>query len=294
MTCKECNLTGFELKRNIIRELLPLFSGLLSKNEANINSAVRTLIKENVVYEDSAPKDDISKAILSDIKELRSASAHFVVIDEDQKLREDVEFLRGELNNHIRHVSDQWKKLDQTINHINATTADLYAKYDNLEQYGRRETLEIHNVPQYDKNEDTLEVVKKFFGSMMDEEVRGEYISTCHRLIVPKDKDCRNKHEDPKCPVIYVKFVQRDQKISFLKRKWLLKGKRNSNGYSYFINENLTERRRILFNVAKNRLREAGWQYVWTKNGNIKARWGKGEKTVNIDSYETLESILEG
>lgn len=293
MGCGDCSPASFDLKRKIIGELLPLLTGIISRDSEKVDSAARLLVKENVVYEGDTPKDEVSKSILQNIDDLKSSGNHFVVIDEDSKLKSDVESLRDQLNSHIRNVADEWNRLDKTIADIYETTNDLYIRYDNLEQYGRRETLEIHNVPQKSQDENTLNVVQDFFGSMMNETVRREDISTCHRLIVPNDKDNSNKHEDSKCPVIYVKFVQRDQKIHLLRKKWMLKGKRNSGGYSYFINENLTEKRRILFNVAKKQLREAGWQYVWTKNGNVKAKKGKAGKTVTIDSYEKLDSITK-
>ena len=74
-------------------------------------------------------------------------------------------------------------------------------KLDDMEQYGRRQNIEIVGVPMLD-GEDTNAVVREV-GNLLNVEVLSCHISTSHRLPVnPKNKNAN--------PSIIARFVNRD------------------------------------------------------------------------------------
>ena len=308
--CVSCSLSNFDLKRKIISEVLPLLSGLVNRNKDEFDLAVAELCEENVFFKDTdrvTPGDEISRSVLTSIERFKCARErefytsespnHMVIIDADNNLKMQIEDLKTQIASHIVKVDERKETMNVAIQSMQSSIDDLFVRYDNLEQYGRSEILELKNVAikkSANGKENILDVVQDFFRDHLNEEVRREDISTCHRVLIPA-KEGEDKEEaglrDPNSPTIYVKFAMRDQKTHMLKKKWMLKGQRNENGFSYFINENLTEKRRILFKVVKKTLRSIGWQYVWTKNGEIMARKRKGLNTLKVNSYEKLDKI---
>ena len=113
---------------------------------------------------------------------------------------------------------------------------------DELEQYGRRDNLEIHRIP-VSPNENTNEIIKKV-AQKLNVRLLDSDISTSHRIPA-----MNGKH-----PAITVKFSNRDKRNIFSNRK-NLHGKKDYsiNGVTtIYINENLTQRKRNLF--AKEKL----------------------------------------
>ena len=82
-------------------------------------------------------------------------------------------------------------------------------KLDDLEQYGRRENLEIHGVP-WTRNECTNEIVQKV-AKVLHVKLTSNDISTSHRLF---NSDIVNAYEKNQHPPIIVRFANRDKKMN--------------------------------------------------------------------------------
>ena len=83
-----------------------------------------------------------------------------------------------------------------------STTDELYESLDDLEQYSRKNSLEIHGVPEDTSAEDV--VIK--LSELLDEPVRGEDIDITHKINSGKNKP-RN---------IIVKFISHKKKNCIL------------------------------------------------------------------------------
>ncbi|XP_068082647.1 serine-protein kinase ATM [Anabrus simplex] len=157
-------------------------------------------------------------------------------------------------------------------------------KLDDLDQYGRKNSIEIHGIPEM-KTEDTLELVK-VLGQALDIEVNNIMIDACHRLK-------RQPHQST--AGIIVKFVRRTDRENFIRRR---KVKRNlnasqlgfpSNGIIY-INQNLTPYREKILGQARRLKNEKNYAYLWVDPpGNIKLR--KREEDQYVYNLKTLEDV---
>ena len=181
----------------------------------------------------------------------------------------------------IEETQSKDKKLQQEILQ---SIQELREENDALQQYSRRETLVINNVPMK-RNEDTLKVALDFIWYNLGIDINRQQVSTCHRNYPPSHLYTEN------CPPIYVKFVIRDLKRDCLKRKFRLRGKTNEYGDQFYIYENLTLFRRNLLEEVKKELHY--WKFVWTKNGNIMARKDSTSKVVKINTYRALDLLLD-
>ncbi len=140
-------------------------------------------------------------------------------INEQKELWNNVENLNSgleDLTNVVQVIEERQRQDEVERNEILESVEELREENDSLQQYGRRETLVIHNVPKKEK-EDTLQVALTFISYELGMNIRPEFVSTCHRNYPPKNTYA------PSCPPIYIKFTIRDLKRDCLRRKMRLK-----------------------------------------------------------------------
>ena len=106
--------------------------------------------------------------------------------------------------------------LREKFNKQKSETDELYESLDDLEQYSRKNSLEIHGVPEdlYTSAEDV--VIK--LSELLNEPIRGEDIDVTHKIYRGKNKP-RN---------IIVKFISCKKKTAFYKKRTALKNVRIS------------------------------------------------------------------
>ena len=161
---------------------------------------------------------------------------------------------------------------------------------DELEQYGRRENLEIHGVPTMRK-ESTNQIVKtvaKTLNVQLDE----RHISTSHRLK-------QNEEDTRQHPSIIVRFTNRDKRNEiFRKRKMLQTNQftRESINSTFGnanlkITENLTRYRKTLFYTAKLANQHLHYKFLWTSQGQIRLRQYPNSRIITVTSFSDLNKI---
>ena len=163
-------------------------------------------------------------------------------------------------------------------------------KLDNLEQYGRRQNLEIIGIPQRvdeDTNSIVIEVPK-----MMGVKVLPEQISTSYRMAVNPKK---NSDQIANPPII-ARFTNRDVKNQIYANRKLARSidLRNfsiSGTENIYVNENLTVMRKRLFWQTKQKAKEKGFKFFWTMNGNIFVRKSDDTNIIAIKCDQGLKLI---
>ena len=152
-----------------------------------------------------------------------------------------------------------------------------------LEQYGRRDNLEIHGIP-VSPNENTNELIKEV-AQKLNVRLLDSDISSSHRI------PAMNR----KYPAIIVKFSNKDKRNIIFRNRRNLHGKKNysiSGVTTIYINENLTQRKRNLFARSYKRKVEENYQYIWTNNGQIYLRKTKSDPKIEINNEEDLNKIV--
>ena len=140
---------------------------------------------------------------------------------------------------------------------------DLTEKCDELEQYLRRECVEIRSIPlpAHQQSENTDQIAIKVAG-LMGLEVKDEDLSVSHRL--KTSQTCHGKNAQ--APPIIVKFARRITREQFYRTKKKLQGVSTKDlGYTtnqkIFITESLTQKNKTLFNEAT--------RSKWKKNSSL-------------------------
>ncbi|XP_046679343.1 uncharacterized protein LOC124366786 [Homalodisca vitripennis] len=143
--------------------------------------------------------------------------------------------------------------------------SSLEMRIDDLEQYSRVNSVEIHGILQQ-KNEDVVAVVKEV-GKALDLEITDSMIDNCHRL-------GRRPGPNSPQPGIVVKFVRRLDKEELL-RKCRVKSNFSTRHMNLsmdqpiYINEALSQARRRLLAAARQVKKEKSFKYLWVRGGKL-------------------------
>lgn len=176
---------------------------------------------------------------------------------------------------------DQLKKktceFEQSMKEKDATIAELRVNVSSLEQYSRRNNVEIRGL-RTTPNEDLLKEINVLAGRLRLPEVAALDTESIHRLPV----------REGMVPPILIRFTHRSTRDLWLSKRTTL---RNENIY---VNENLTKHVKALFWKTKQLAREHSYKFVWTRNGKIFVRQKEGAAVIRIEHEEDLRKCFNG
>ena len=192
-----------------------------------------------------------------------------------------------EENNNLRNENITLSK-DNIISQkkIDECTVEL----EGVKQYLRHEIVEFQKIPNegtYQHPEDCYQIVKDFCDRYLDITISRYDISICHRQFNPAEKKKLGRRY---IPAIYVKFVNRFLAHLVLKRKKRLNNYRNKFGQKFSVRENLTLKRRLLWESVNSKL--VTYRFKWIRNGKIFVRKDDQSRAVMIGSDDDLEQLL--
>lgn len=180
----------------------------------------------------------------------------------------------------------------------------LEKQVDDLEQYGRRENLEIHGVPIM-KGENTNQIVKAV-AQCLNIPLSDEHISTSHRLPITSiyksnqateksQNNCKPPHR-PVHPPIIVRFTNRDKRNKIFQQKKLLRENEEiralfGSASNVVIKENLTAYRKMLYNATNSAKYDLNYKFLWTSQGRILLRKNSESRIINVSSLSDLAKI---
>lgn len=154
-----------------------------------------------------------------------------------------------------------------------------------LEQYSRRNNIEIRGVPLV-AGEDTLGRVNELAVQLDVPLLSAADIEAAHRL---------PSRTSTLSPSIIVRFKERQ-----IRDLWLAKSRKFGNrdstkettdGKLPFLCENLTAANKALLWEARKFTKENGFAYVWVRNGRIYIRRADGDRAHRIKHKEDLARL---
>jgi hypothetical protein len=197
-------------------------------------------------------KASIARAISEDVKQQVYESLSFDVSSANEKIEE--------LKSLQRNLADQCGKLHDNL--------------DELEQYGRRNCLIIHGVPEK-QDENTDNEVLNIFNNKLQINVKAEDLDRSHRL-------GRNRQVSSRPRPIIVKFARYNKRTEVFRSKKKLK----ASGVS--ISESLTIKRYDLYMAAQ---KHPLIKSTWTLDGRIICLLTNNKKIV-VQTKIDLQKIV--
>ena len=153
------------------------------------------------------------------------------------------------------------EKRDKTIEKLQKEMDQTQAKFEELEQYSRRNCLVVHGAAEK-PGENTNAIICDIAKEKFKQDIVMTDIDRSHR-IGQRGKSDRNGR--PKTRPIIVKFSRYDQRALFYARRKELKGT------NIYVHENLTGERQGWLNEARKSY-PAPTNKVWSQDGKIKIR----------------------
>ena len=251
--CDECGISKELLKSEIISDLLSLFKGI-DKGDSSPSVSGSHCPSPNLgafITESHALLADFQRQI--DFNHAQMEQAKIIYRNEVDHLYQ----LHHSLENDLIKLSDTVSEFNKSIGKIHEELEVLTNDVENGEMYTRRNTIEIHGVPET-KNEITNNIALDIFRDMGLNNVTFKDICRSHRT-----KRGSSKRKNQPRP-IYVKLVNHDLKDMIMQRKNRLRSVPHRR--FVFINEDLTQLRRWLFGKARL---QAGKNNCYTYDGVI-------------------------
>lgn len=228
------------------------------------------------------------------------------ILIENQSLKEELSQLRASVNSQGRDFDKVKVTLDRVtkenqllkvqlhhttekLNKQVEETDNLWFSLDDLEQYSRKNSLEIDGIPE-ECYTSTEEVVLKV-GNALNVDISPQDIEISHRI------NRRGSNS------IIVKFISHKVKTRLYKERVKLKNVNLKDLFpSYsnaargestriFINESLTNYRRFLVGTANKMKRDGIFVSVWTIDGKIFAKTSPDGTPIKIRCEEDLDAI---
>ena len=200
--------------------------------------------------------------------------------DKHNKLDKRVEKLEKTI---LQHKTDI-KNLEKLVSDLQTTSNAAKSAVNDLEQYGRREMVDICGIPR-SADEDTDKIVLDIAAKINVEMVKTD-IAISHRT-----------KPTPDSPII-VKFVSRRVRDDFFQKRTQLKNKTiacigyNGNNKIY-VNESLTSYNGELLKKARKSLKaDNKFKHVWTKHGSVFARKSDNSEKKLIRSVKDITNLL--
>jgi uncharacterized protein YoxC len=202
-----------------------------------------------------------------------------------------------ELDNKVSHVTLENKHLKAELLRLSTIVDQQSNELDEIEQYSRRDCVEISGLPQ-ENDEDLNKLVVKI-GSLMDVELDERDISISHRLPKSRSENQQvNRSAANASAKIIVKFTRRDTKAKFYQGRLRLKDKTTrdlgflrSPEHKLYISESLSPRKNQLFKKCLKFKRDKFFRYIWTYNGRIYLRKNSTSPTHAINVVADLEKL---
>lgn len=249
-------------------------SSASSKSELTKQFLVSVLdqLKKEVFEEINIVKGDVGK--LTDSAKFSSDK-----LDDSKKLLED-------LKAQLTALRKENEKLRAENSKLSSEVSDMKTRVRSLEQYTRKNNIEISGVP-VTKGENATDIVKDV-GAALGLEVRENEVSAAHRI---------PSFNRERLPSIVVQFVSRGTKDS-----WLLKFK-EAKGLTanqvnptfpvqrVYVNEHLSPDNKVFLSKLKKKCKEIGYTYVWCRDGKFFVRKSQGDRSLRVDSYEQMDSL---
>ena len=255
-----------------------IVQGCMKQLNENFNEKFSLIIKEAIKKIEVKYNEQID-ALKLEIQEVKS-SQEFICANYDN-LKKNYDSLCKE---NVRQA-EEIKQLRSSSEDLEKQTEIEASKRDQLEQYGRRQNLEFHGVPEKEDENPTDVVIKlcKSIGANIER----KDVSIAHRL--PKKKNAE------KPPAIIAKFISTEVRNLIYKKRVQAKNLSQQDlpiaGMSkLYINENLTQARMRLLWKTKQAVKDI-YQFVWTRNGNIYVRRNSESEAIAIGNEFDISEL---
>lgn len=242
--------------------------------------------KEEMEKEVKLFRESMERELRNEIREMKVAQTNLTKSIEFA--HDEVRDLKKKLDDEVaknKRLTDEKEALLSRCKAVENETREQEKRLASMEQYSRKNNLEIHGVIQT-KNESVPDILAKI-GSAINEPITATDVEVCHR-VPARDAD--------KTANIIVQFRSRTKRDAVLKKARKARPTHNDIGMNeatpIYVNEHLCPARKRLLAMAIKKKHEHKWKSVWTNNGQIFAKQTDDAPMVRISSEQDIEKVF--
>jgi hypothetical protein len=209
-------------------------------------------------------------------------------INETKKTRSSQDAEINLMKLKMSRLENENQKLKERLSYANEEIEDLFDKHDDLEQYGRRNSIRFHNVNISEKEDGTVpstdQVIVDICAKMkINPPITEDLIERSHKIGKPNKK---GNHQ------IICKFKSYKTKSLVYKSKSSLKTCKTDD-FRVFITEDLTRKRQnIISSLSELRVNNKINSY-WTQDGRIFFKETEKGPVKIVKDSQTLQPLLD-
>lgn len=246
----------------------------------------------------SAESTSVTKEFLVNVIESFKAEVFQELKNHSSQLndfKKSLEFFSAKMDEHTKTmelIKEQNKTINKENEILKRSNAELVknmsvleAKVRDLEQYSRRDNIEVNGIPKTN-GEDVKEILK-VLGRAIGMEVDSSAVVAAHR--VPSYNKTRT-------PALIARFNTRELRdtwlLKFRAKKTLLASEINANfpQTKVYIGEHLTPDNKLLFRNLKDESHHLRIKYVWCREGRFYARKSDEHNSVRVYTVDDLRT----
>ena len=183
-------------------------------------------------------------------------------------------------------VAEAVKAKDEQISRLEAELLEQKEKYNDLEQYSRKNCVNISGLPETPNEDLTSKVIQ--LGTALGVPISANDIDTAHRLGNP----ARSRNRT--CIVKFVRFDKRQEVYAARKklRDDTVRSALDTTGDGILITENLTRANQEVMYAARQLKRGGKLFAVWSDAGRMKVRTHRDAPTKIIKKITDLRQLV--
>ena len=252
--------------------------------------AKKQLAKSSITQEDPSMSDEITnlrreiselkrslkEELLAELAQVRAQEID-AILTENKELKEKL----NKSNSILKNLKEKLKKQNDELAEVKDNLYEIEVSHDRLEQYTRRNNLEIagidDKIPDKDLENHIIGILKDVGVTVSEQD-----IEACHRL--PKSTSAKSKNL-PKRSII--RFVNRKHVEKALRKKKLLHNTRKG----IYFNENLCSNYRDIWFKCRDLHRSNRIYSYHTYNGTVFYRISESSKPTKVNHITDLDSF---
>lgn len=211
-----------------------------------------------------------------------------------QGLRKAMRPLTDPIENKLDNAIKRIDNLEISVDENNVKIDNIEHKLDEIEKYARKDNIRLVGIPelttntlsgrgtQQTENETTSSTVVNFLKDAMNLDIHQYDIGNSYRLGQLNRTD-RTRPRD-----ILVQFTSNLVKQLVMRNRRKLRDSHRT----IFINDDLTQRNALLFQKAREEIRNRKLHAAWTRDGNVYAKLHDNSKPTKIDYYKDLSELI--
>lgn len=194
--------------------------------------------------------------------------------------------LMSEIKKELTSLKKENSELRERNDKLTKDMCNLKERLRNLEQYTRKNNVEMSGVPETAR-ENVLDIVRDV-GAALGVEIQEHQVAAAHRV------PAYNRDRTPSLVIQFTSRATKDTLLAKYREMKTLSAHQVNPAFPQqrlYINDHLSPENKVFLAKLKQKCKEVGYAYAWCRDGKFFVRRETGANSKKISSYEDFDNI---